>query len=78
LRSVSALIPRRPEIARIAARRFSLAIPAGLRLGQAAIVVLAALIVIVAVPPATVRLASDPLVLASDGNPSLGVKPSQP
>ena len=67
-----------PLIDRIAARRFSLAIPAGLRLGQAAIVVLAALIVIVAVPPATVRLASDPLVLASDGNPSLGVKPSQP
>ena len=55
-----------------------MAIPAGLRQGRAAIVALVAVVVIVAVPLATVRLASDPLVLASDGNPSLGVKPSQP
>lgn len=67
-----------PLIDRLAAGGFALAVPPGLRSPRAAIVALVAVVVIVAVPLATVGLASDPLVLASDGNPKLGIKASQP
>ena len=67
-----------PLLDRLAAGRLLAALSAGIRARRMQLVAVVAVLLIVAVPVATVRLASDPLVLASDGNPSLGLKPTQP
>jgi Na+-translocating ferredoxin:NAD+ oxidoreductase RnfD subunit len=67
-----------PLIDRLAAGGVRLRLTPRFRTPRAAFVALVAVAVIVAVPLATVGLASDPLVLASDGNPTLGIKPTQP
>lgn len=66
-----------PLFDRLAAGRLPAALSIGLHSGRAQLVAVVAVLVIVVVPAATVRLASDSLVLASDGNPSLGIKPTQ-
>ena len=67
-----------PLIDRLAAGRLLAAVSSGLRSTRTQVVAVVAVVLIVAVPLATVRLASDPVVLASDGNPKLGIKPTQP
>lgn len=67
-----------PLIDRLGAVGLKQSLPAGLRSPRTAIVALVAVAVILAAPLGTVGLATDPLVLASDGNPALGIKPSQP
>jgi hypothetical protein len=67
-----------PLIDRLAAGRLLSAISSEVPTGRTRLVAVAALLMLVAVPVATVQLATDPLVLASDGNPSLGIKPTQP
>jgi len=67
-----------PLLDRLAANRLRATLSSGIRSGRTQLVAVVALLLIVVVPVATVRLASDPLVLASDGNPSLGIRPTQP
>jgi Na+-translocating ferredoxin:NAD+ oxidoreductase RnfD subunit len=67
-----------PLLDRLADGRLLAAWSTPIRSGRTQLVAVVALVLIVAVPVATVGLATDPLVLASDGNPSLGIKPTQP
>ena len=67
-----------PVIDRLAAGRVSLERPISRPTARAAALAAVAALLIVTVPAGTVALASNPLALASDGNPRLGQKAHQP